>query len=100
MPPESCGKRCITIDAKRIALFEVKLLSRDKVMYTPYKLTMLFSLWRHLWLQTSAEENPMIPGNSWKFEHKGGDRANESSSMFGASHFHENKCLSEIIQRF
>ena len=28
------------MDAKRIALFEVKLLSRDKVMYTPYKLNM------------------------------------------------------------
>ena len=57
MPPESCGKRCITMDAKRIALFEVKLLSRDKVMYTPYKLNMHVSLWRHLWLQTSSEEN-------------------------------------------
>ena len=40
MPPESCGKRCITMDAKRIALFEVKLLSRDEVIYTPYKLNM------------------------------------------------------------
>ena len=42
----------------------------------------------------------MIPGNSWKFDHKGGDKEYERSSMFDASHFHENRCLSEIKQCF
>ena len=37
MPPESCGKRGIKIDRKRIALFEVILLSRDKRIYIPNK---------------------------------------------------------------
>ena len=41
-----------------------------------------------------------IPGTSWKFEHKGGDKENEISLMFDASQCHENKCLSEIKQRF
>ena len=37
MPPESCGNRGIKIDPKRIALFEVKLRSRDKVIHIPCK---------------------------------------------------------------
>ena len=40
MLPESGGKRGIKIEAKRIALLEVKLLSRDKVIYIPYKINM------------------------------------------------------------
>ena len=38
MPPESCVKRGVKMDPKRIVLFEVKLVSRDKMIYIPYKL--------------------------------------------------------------
>ena len=38
----------------------------------------------------------MIPGDSWKFEHKGADKANKGTCMFDATIFHENKYLSTI----
>ena len=41
MPPDSFGKRDIKMDPKRNALFEVKLLSRDKVIHIHRKIHML-----------------------------------------------------------
>ena len=64
-----------------------------KCMYTCFTITPRVTVnisWR----------KPVVPGTSWKFEYKWGDQANERSSMFDASHFHENKCLSEIKQCF
>ena len=44
MLPESCEKRDIKSDPKRIALFDVKLLSRDKAIHIPYQIYSLVYL--------------------------------------------------------
>ena len=48
MPQKSCGNRGIKIDPKRIVLFEVKLLSRDKVIHINFKTYIHVSLGHYL----------------------------------------------------
>ena len=42
------------------------------------------------------KRKPIIPGDSWKLEHKGADKTNKITCMFDAKIFNENKYLSTI----
>ena len=88
MPLELFGKRDIKMDPKRNALFEVKLLSRDKVIHIHCKMHMLMFHYDITCVTASIVwRKPMIPGNSWKFEHKG---VTEQMKLI-VSIFHENQ---------
>ena len=60
MQPESRTNRSIKMDSKLIALFEVKFLSRDKVIHIPYRILYICTCF----LMAPLVGTPMIPGNS------------------------------------